>query len=148
LIKIKCFEDFEYSCKNVTVTFFLDINGNVFPNEQWTDFAIIVLSWWTKEVIENYQLEHVDFILYFMDGPYRIECSKSGTSLQMNFVEDKKAAVNKYTAVQSIDSFALELIEVSTILIKSVKKRRFSKINELRNLKKSLKVLMSLVNSF
>lgn len=147
MIKVKCFEDYEYSCKNVTVTFFLDINGNVFPGEQWTDFAIIVLSWWTKEVIENYHLEHADFVLYFMDGPYRIECSKSGTSLRMNFIEDKKEIRIIYTIVESIDSFAHELIEVSTILIKSVKKRRFGKINELRNLKKSLKVLMSLENS-
>ena len=44
MFKILFLDDFYYADETADVTFYLDINGQSFPGDQWTDFAIIVLK--------------------------------------------------------------------------------------------------------
>jgi len=60
----------------VNTVFYIDYQGTCFPDNQWTDFADTVLQWWAYALIKNKDLKDVNFDLYFMDGPYRLNVYK------------------------------------------------------------------------
>lgn len=48
------------------------LGEDYFPEKDWTDFSIIVLSWWLEQVQALRQGLAKDATLRFMDGPYEI----------------------------------------------------------------------------
>jgi hypothetical protein len=144
VFKILFKDDFYFSCGTTTNTFYLDINGHPFPDKQWTDFSVIVLNWWISAVIKCYQSYAADFKLLFMDGPYYIECAKRGLNIHMDCIEDRKNIVSIVKCDVSIDSIIYELIEASSEIIKAVENQDFKEMHDLKDLKRSLKILRSL----
>ncbi|WP_395546290.1 MULTISPECIES: hypothetical protein [unclassified Lacrimispora] len=57
---------------NLVLPLFLDYDVTYFPNKQWTDFADI-LNMWTYTLLKHYGENEAKFILYFMNGPYRLD---------------------------------------------------------------------------
>ena len=49
------------------------IAGVLFPEKQWSDFPIIILSWWLKPVPQIQLGAARDWEWLFMDGPYSIQ---------------------------------------------------------------------------
>ena len=60
---------------NLVLPLFLESDGTYFPNKQWTDFADI-LNMWTYTLLKHIGKKEAKFILYFMDGPYRLDVTK------------------------------------------------------------------------
>jgi hypothetical protein len=60
---------------NLVLPLYLDYDGTYFPNNQWTDFADI-LNMWTYKLLKHIREDESKFILYFMDGPYRLDVTK------------------------------------------------------------------------
>ena len=90
MFKIEQFYDFYWSDRSVTVTFYISFNGQAFPDNQWTDFAVIVLNWWLSEIQNSLNQDNARFSLTFMDGPYYVDCSKHGSMVHMDFIEEKR----------------------------------------------------------
>ena len=55
---------------NVTGIIFLEDSGVCFPDNEWNDFAVVVLTWWINSVKELEKKEGKELELRFMDGPY------------------------------------------------------------------------------
>ena len=58
---------------------FLKLNNNLFyPQKEWNDFAAIILSWWSREIIDyvNGTIDLAEFC--FMDGDYMYRITKKG----------------------------------------------------------------------
>lgn len=60
---------------NLVLPLFLDYDGIYFPGNQWTDFADI-LNMWANTLLQQIGENESKFILYFMDGPYRLDVTK------------------------------------------------------------------------
>lgn len=58
--------------KNIMTEFYIKCNEVSFPYDNWTDFTIPVLNMWFNNLINNSEIQKLDFILYFMDGPYKL----------------------------------------------------------------------------
>ena len=62
-------------------------DGEAFPSESWTDFAVVVLSWWIPAMSRVYadgQREE----LRFMEGPYWAEVWRDADGWAADLVED------------------------------------------------------------
>jgi hypothetical protein len=76
---------------SVTATFYTRVNNDaVFPDQQWTDFPISVLSMWCSNIIENFKVPKSEFTLYFMDGPFYVNCKRSQSDVEMCFINNRK----------------------------------------------------------
>lgn len=54
--------------------FYVEINGLCFPEQDWSDFPVILLKWWIESL---YRLKYEKSVeLAFMDGPYYINATK------------------------------------------------------------------------
>lgn len=53
---------------------FID-EGFSFPESDWNDFILIILNWWSLELIKMLTDEKIKGEFSFMDGPYIVEVS-------------------------------------------------------------------------
>lgn len=144
VFQIHFLNDFYYANCSVTNTFYLNVYNQCFPDDQWSDFAITVLYGWTTKIIENYHSKTSKFTLFFMDGPYYVECSKQGSIVHMVFIEDKKRKTKIFECDVEIDLIIRELRNASINLIKALKKHGFGKLEDMEELGKSIKFLETL----
>lgn len=141
MLKISFLDDFYYANGTADVTFYLDINGQAFPDRQWTDFAIIVLHWWISAILEVRHSENADFVLRFMDGPYYVNCCKHGKDVHMRCIEDKKHKTTICECDIEFNALVCALIDASTKMIQTVEKHDFAELSEFDGLKEALKLL-------
>ena len=59
-----------------------------FPDDDWWDFPLVVLGWWLTAIRSA---GGDDFELRFMDGPFRVDCSRAADRVQFVFVRDGAA---------------------------------------------------------
>lgn len=73
----------------VDTVFYIDYNGQCFPDNQWTDLTNSVLSMWTITLLDNLHMGNTKFVLPFMDGPFRLDVIKEQDSLHINCVNSR-----------------------------------------------------------
>lgn len=54
----------------------ISIDGVAFPSHDWSDFVVVVLSWWLEATRSLLTGESNREIVNFMDGPYAVEIEK------------------------------------------------------------------------
>ena len=83
LFKIIIGDDFVFSSISGTVVagIYVETVERSFPDNQWTDFVERVLGTWLYNLVDAKNKANVDFNLFFMDGPFRLDVHKDN---QMN----------------------------------------------------------------
>jgi hypothetical protein len=67
----------------------LQVDGEYFPDPEWTDFIVVVLGWWCGALVEILRGAQGPIDVHFMEGPYLAELRQlSGQSLRLTLVED------------------------------------------------------------
>ena len=62
--------------KHIVALCYLKFMDGYFPNDRWTDLVNSVLGMWTYDLTKHSNCDTKKFILYFMDGPYRLDVAK------------------------------------------------------------------------
>ena len=72
----------------VTGAVYFEVDGEAFPDEGWSDFVVVVLSWWCEALAELGR--GASPTLRFMDGPYAVEVEPDGGSVvvSLRFLRD------------------------------------------------------------
>ncbi|MDR1565541.1 MAG: hypothetical protein LBS74_11345 [Oscillospiraceae bacterium] len=137
-----CFKnDFSFSESNIDTIFYVDIEGQCFPDEQWTDFIVPVLEMWINNLSTNYNASKAGFKLYFMDGPYYIECQKENSQLKMKFIEDRSK--RRVVIEDEVDFFQFteQLLITTSYVINFLSTLKLKKAYGLADLKRAYKTL-------
>lgn len=138
-------EDFDYSkvSPNIYSTFYVDIDGTAFPNNQWTDFPFAVLKMWCENLISNVvNVQSSEFTLFFMDGPYSIDCKKYQKEIVMQFINNRKNRVIEHECIVSTDELINEIYKTSQRVIWLTEQRNYGKITDVEELKDIIKFLV------
>ncbi len=69
-----------------TCTLYWQTDEGAFPSDDWTDFAGVLLKWWTDAYFALEYSSAAEFL--FMDGPYRIRACRAGNSALCSFMRD------------------------------------------------------------
>ena len=76
----------------------ISYDENYFPNSKWTDFVCSVLGMWAHTLQVNETLSNVNFSLYFMDGPYRLDAFKDENMwLILKCINSRSTDIVEYT---------------------------------------------------
>ena len=73
-----------------TCTFYCQTESGAFPDVEWTDFALTVLSWWGDAVGEAVHAKETRFKLLFEDGPFWIDAVKRDDDVTLHFHTDRR----------------------------------------------------------
>lgn len=70
----------------VTAPIYFCVEDRFFPEEGWSDFPLIVLSWWLDEIAGGAEKS----VFPFMDGPFEINSLRVGDDIQLSGVWRRK----------------------------------------------------------
>lgn len=124
----------------ITGEIYFETSRGGFPEKNWNDFVVVVLSWWTNSLANLLLNDENETNFYFMDGPYRVFVAKSSDNmLKMQFCSDKTDGI--------FDTESISIITMQKILLKSCRKalRSISQMEissaKIEGLKKSYDIL-------
>ena len=126
--------------KNIICQLYIKVGQFIFPDEGWSDFIIVILSWWIEELYNLKQSKsNKKCELLFMDGPESIECEKiDDNTLNLDFIiRDEKV----YSCECEIDDVLESIIKTSNMVLNEVKKRNW-KTRDIDNLEETLNKVM------
>ena len=104
----RLFEVFPVS-RTIDTGFYVTCDGVAFPDEEWTDDALSIISMWIEDVVRHKGYKKCSYVLYFMDGPYWIEVQQVGEELILRGIEDKKDKEIKFTVSCTVQELRKKL---------------------------------------
>ncbi len=105
--------------KNLVSEVYWKVNEGFFPEKGWTDFTVIILGWWTQELLA--QLDGKEVGQYdFMDGPFYVEARITvEDKILLHFKERRRSGINVlFTADVEIKDFFSSLKSISNLVLR------------------------------
>jgi len=129
---------------NIVGEIYIEKNGHsFFPEEKWTDFVVVILSWWTKKLrYFEYAKVGEKTVFDFMDGPLLLRLKKVNEH-EVNLIGVKRNLINDemlFEAQTQFDDLKMNVVKVSKSVIGYAKLKGWED-NELVNLHNEIKSL-------
>jgi hypothetical protein len=92
----------------------LRLSGIVFPDKGWTDFIIVVLSWWADALVQLLRGDAETVELRFMEGPFLVELQQAAPGTwRLQLVEAGVKRRVRHTATVPIAPLVQSVMVVS-----------------------------------
>jgi hypothetical protein len=101
----------------------------VFPEAEWSDFPVVILGWWLREVESLLRGAAVEATCLFMDGPFEFSINRSG---DVQFRQRRKSghvAVGPSTLRISADEFWMALLTSALNVVAECDARGWSNVD-------------------
>ena len=132
-------KDFYVANDLISFPLYIIADGNTFPDDEWTDFGVVVLRWWLS-AIQSAELNKAKcFELVFMDGPYIIECQREDQNVHMTFVCKRRCDSVLFEYKTSFSTLMAEVVRTSKEILKYTRQLGLSN-KELDKLSQMLRV--------
>ncbi len=144
-IVIEILEDDFTVRNNIISTIYLFSRDISFPEEDWTDFIIIVLHWWNQEFLQQISTGSETGKYDFMDGPfYFILKVAENNSMKFFGMEESTKGVDTVLEVDlKTEEFLNALKEASNKILLACHQMKYDS-PDVQNLKNSFKKLQLL----
>lgn len=129
--------DYSQTSHNVYSTFYVNLNGVNFPDNQWFDFPVSVLIMWCENLLSN----KASFTLYFMDGPYYIECQHTNDIVNMRLMENRTTPKVIMDGIIPYEDLKSSILGASVNLTVSVNQTVAGKVDDIEKLAQLIKNL-------
>lgn len=123
------------------ISFVVDYH-RYFPDEGWSDFAVIILCWWIKS-FKGLLVSSIGqtFEFDFMDGtPVVVGKKVDPSRIELSFEFDKEKREIEFTAICKLEELGNNLLTASKKVLRAVGRNKWNseEITELRDLTLSL----------
>lgn len=130
---------FEINKRNsITGEIFFELEDSYFPESNWNDFVVVILTWWNKSIrlLESSSVgTSVDF--NFMDGPYYVRAvKKDDIFVSLSFIRRNKANLELITTLDvETDSLKKSIVKASKKVIREIQTKDWATddIEQLKN---------------
>lgn len=126
--------------KSITGEIYFQIGDTFFPDCNWNDFIVVILTWWNKS-IKSLETSSVgtsqDF--NFMDGPFYVHgVKKDSTHIILNFITRNKAGLEVIALLDTeIDSLKNSIAKASRKVLEEVNAKNWI-TDDIEELKKQI----------
>src|SRR5215831_16891236 len=107
---------------NITGEIWLQVGDFSFPAQSWSDFPVIILSWWLDALMLLRSRRNAEFL--FMDGPYLFEVSgNNGHCLLrcLHHTADEKHCVREISV--NVDALSLQIVNAASLVVRECRQR-------------------------
>lgn len=128
--------------KSITSEIYFSIGDKCFPEERWSDFPVVILTWWINVLllIINSKVGLSDKFL-FMDGPFYIKGKKSEEDIiNLEFIHNIGKGKTIFSTECSVMQLKAILLKVSKKLIWNVLEKGWE-TEDVRNLNRAITLL-------
>ncbi len=120
---------------SITGILYLNFDGFCFPCERWSDFPVVITTWWLEALEKLERGFEREVKLYFMDGPYWLMLTRQdGDDVQIRCIEDRKGAGVVHEELISLQDFSKQVRKLARQVASACQRYRFesSDVDELR----------------
>ena len=128
---------FSESQSDIFFAIYWEHDNTFYPEENWSDFGIRLLSFWTSTIKELVEQNHKESVFNFMDGPYRIQAQYDGKTHNVKLFLERDYIIWE----TRIDIIINELIRAIEKVYIELKQK-----NKLSEYKDGLKKLSAILN--
>ncbi|WP_437905530.1 hypothetical protein WME95_45820 [Sorangium sp. So ce327] len=103
-------EQGDNASRSITGVLYFDFSGYPFPGERWSDFVVVIATWWL-DALEKLErgVDH-EAVLRFMDGPYWITLTRQdGNAALLRCTEDRRGAGVVHEEYIDLPDFAAQV---------------------------------------
>lgn len=118
------------------------LDSGPFPDSEWDDFVVVVLTWWSEAVLRLRRGDR-SVTLDFMDGPPSIELRSSDESIELRAIHSPDREPSDVGTVE-LNLLATELCCAMNAVVRECRDRRFAWSDDLTELDARLKELQAL----
>ncbi|MBW7453039.1 hypothetical protein ACFOLF_21285 [Paenibacillus sepulcri] len=126
--------------KSITGEIYLQFGDSFFPESNWNDFIVVVLTWWNKSIriLENSSVG-VSQDFNFMDGPFYVRgVKKDSKQISLSFNRRNKAGLEVIASLDTeIDSLKKTIAEASIKVLKEMHAKNWA-TDDIEELKKHI----------
>lgn len=135
-------DSLEHTHQIVGNIYFIIDYHRFFPDEGWSDFVVIILSWWIQS-LKGLIISSAgsSYIFDFMDGTPMVLGKKiDSNQIEMSFCNDNDRREIEFIAICRLDELKDALLSVSKKVLRALDRKKWnsSEIDELRDLTLSL----------
>ncbi|TQR39153.1 hypothetical protein [Brevibacillus brevis] len=127
------------SRKTITGEVYFQFGDSVFPDSNWNDFVVVILTWWNKsiKILETSSVgTSQDF--NFMDGPFYVRGVKENSAeISLHFTRRNKEGLEVIASVGTeIDSLKKSIVNASRKVMKEINTNNWltDEVEELKRL--------------
>ncbi|MDK7669327.1 hypothetical protein [Cytobacillus oceanisediminis] len=134
-------DSLEYNINIIgNISFLVDYH-HYFPDEGWSDFVVIILSWWIKSLKGLVSSMGQTFKFDFMDGtPVVLGEKLDPNHVELSFEYDNEKREIEFKAICKLEELKNSLLTAAKKVLRAVERNNWSseEINELSDLTLSL----------
>jgi hypothetical protein len=90
---------------NVTGVIYVELESGAFPEVGWSDFPVIILSWWAEALLQLAMRTRRKVLWLFMDGPHSLVLTKVTGAVPTCALEFKQVESDLLEAAQRVIAY-------------------------------------------
>jgi hypothetical protein len=108
--------------RNITGEIWLQVGDFSFPAQSWTDFPVIILSWWL-DALDTLQSANSVAEFLFMDGPYSFTVSRRNGVCTLQCTEDPRGDKESlWQGVVNLDALASQVRSAAASVVQECRR--------------------------
>lgn len=108
--------------------FYVNFGDNCFPNSEWEDFYVNIITDWIETINKHSNLNMTDFRLEFMEGNYYLLCTKNDERITVIAVCEHDV-IDVFTLnTLSFKEFKNTILSVGKDILNNAKKQNLSNL--------------------
>lgn len=126
---------------------FFEVDGYIFPSNDWYDFVVVLLYWLSKSIIDLIIKKETMIEMDFMEGPLKVSLIlDQDDQCTINFIEGEKLAGDEEIIHRTITvPFSLvknEVVKACKIVVQSKESGKIPFNDDYKNLKTTYDLLL------
>jgi hypothetical protein len=123
---------------SITAIIYFDFGRTQFPDKGWSDFVVVISTWWLEALAKLERGLEREVILYFMDGPYWLTLTRQDRhDVQIRCIEDRTGSGVVHEELISLQDFGKQLRRVAREVVSACRRNHFNSA-DLKTLVKAL----------
>jgi len=111
--------------RSITGVLYFDFSGFFFPGDGWSDFVVVILTWWLSALERLERGVECEGVLRFMDGPYWIAvAARDGDVVLLRCTEDRRGVGVVHEEQVSLSELGREVRRIAKQVASACQRRR------------------------
>jgi|SRR5215831_2361335 len=107
---------------NITGEIWLQLGSFSFPSQFWSDFPVIILSWWLDALLSLRSVGNAEFL--FMDGPHSFQIGRNVGNFVLRCLDDPRGEAQcVHETLVNVDELSSQITNAASMVVRECRVR-------------------------
>ncbi len=111
---------------SITGGIWVQVGGVAFPEEGWSDFVVVILTWWSDALCALMSSPRTDAELLFMDGPFALHAMSHQDRIYLAAVDRRCGENVEARANADIAVLRQEILRAAGLVMEAIRTKNWT----------------------